>query len=144
MKITEHEMRGLLAGKCLPADILVGENLAAYLVRKFTAMQQKLDALAAENEQARKAVQTFCDVVGPNTYAICEEVGIEGVTVILAAMHATGNMPDTDTYLNSVRAEGVDMFAAHLRTDKTDVSVCKLFALGADDFAAKLRAGEPS
>ncbi|WP_293649113.1 hypothetical protein [Pantoea septica] len=44
MKITEHEMRGLLAGKCLPADILVGESLAAYLVRKFTAMQQKVIA----------------------------------------------------------------------------------------------------
>ena len=48
MNITEHEMRGLLAGKCLPADILVGESLAAYLVRKFGAMQQRLDALAAD------------------------------------------------------------------------------------------------
>ncbi|RTY58766.1 hypothetical protein EKL29_08005 [Pantoea sp. YU22] len=54
MKITENEMRGLLAGKCLPSDILVGENLAAYLVRKFSALQQKLDA-AEEEAEAYKA-----------------------------------------------------------------------------------------
>jgi len=54
VKITENEMRGLLAGKCLPSDILVGENLAAYLVRKFSALQQKLDA-AEEEAEAYKA-----------------------------------------------------------------------------------------
>lgn len=68
-------------------------------------LQQKLDAISAENDLARKAVQTFCDVVGANTDAICEEVGAEGVKAILAAMSATGNMPATDAYLNSVRAD---------------------------------------
>ncbi|MEJ1267196.1 hypothetical protein WDV93_06100 [Pantoea ananatis] len=68
-------------------------------------LQQKLDAMAAENDLARKAVQAFCDVVGANTDAICEEVGAEGVKAILAAMSATGNMPATDAYMNSVRAE---------------------------------------
>ena len=77
-------------------------------------LQQKLDAMAAENDLARKAVQTFCDVVGANTDAICEEVGSEGVKAILAAMSATGNMPATDAYLNSVRAEAVVEASAHL------------------------------
>lgn len=44
MKITEHEMRGLLAGKCLPGDMRLNEDLPAYLVRKFDELQQKLDA----------------------------------------------------------------------------------------------------
>ena len=48
MKITEHEMRGLLAGKCLPGDMRVNEELPAYLVRKFDELQQKLDAMAKE------------------------------------------------------------------------------------------------
>ncbi|MDJ0087665.1 hypothetical protein [Pantoea allii] len=107
MKTTEQEMRGLLAGKCLPGDIRLNEELPAYLVRKFDELQQKLDAMAAENDLARKAVQTFCDVVGSNTDAICEEVGAEGVKAILAAMSATGNMPATDAYLNSARAEAL-------------------------------------
>ena len=114
MKITEHEMRGLLAGKCLPGDMRLNEDLPAYLVRKFDELQQKLNALAAENDLARKAVQTFCDVVGANTDAICEEVGAEGVKAILAAMSAIGNMPATDAYLNSVRAEGVEMFGNYI------------------------------
>lgn len=87
-------------------------------------LQQKLDALAAENDLARKAVQTFCDVVGANTDAICEEVGTEGVKAILAAMSATGNMPVTDVYLNSVRAESwadaLVMFKSAILADSLD------------------------
>ncbi|ENN2666323.1 eae-like domain protein [Escherichia coli] len=69
---------------------------------------EKFSALAAENELARKAVQEFCDVVGDNTEVICEEVGRDGVLVILEAMKATGNMPATDAFLSEVRALGVD------------------------------------
>ncbi|UIL53965.1 hypothetical protein LZU96_08575 [Pantoea agglomerans] len=49
MNITEHEMRGLLAGKCLPGDMRVNEELPAYLVRKFAEAKAERDALAAEN-----------------------------------------------------------------------------------------------
>ncbi|EEQ4791002.1 eae-like domain protein [Escherichia coli] len=69
---------------------------------------EKFSALAAENALARKAVQAFCDVVGDNTEVICEEVGRDGVLVILEAMKATGNMPATDAFLSEVRALGVD------------------------------------
>ncbi|HFV6038532.1 TPA: eae-like domain protein [Escherichia coli] len=68
----------------------------------------KFSALAAENELARKAVQAFCDVVGDSTEVICEEIGRDGVLVILEAMKATGNMPATDAFLAEVRAQGVD------------------------------------
>lgn len=50
--------------------------------------------------------------------------------------------PTTEAYANQLRAEGVEMFAAHLRTDKTETSVCKMIALGADEFAANLRKGQ--
>ncbi|CAM7385445.1 Ead/Ea22-like family protein [Citrobacter cronae] len=73
--------------------------------------ESKCRVLAAENENARNAVQVFCDVVGANTDAICEEVGRDGVRAILAAMNATGNMPATDAFLAEMRAQGVEMFA---------------------------------
>lgn len=72
------------------------------------ALEAKCAALAAENELARKAVQAFCDVVGDNTEVIAEEVGRDGVLVILVAMKATGNIPATDAFLAEVRAQGVD------------------------------------
>lgn len=42
MKFTLKEMNGLLNGKCLPSDLIVGETLAEYLVRKFSALDQRL------------------------------------------------------------------------------------------------------
>ncbi|ENQ8170702.1 hypothetical protein ACEQ3R_001113 [Escherichia coli] len=79
---------------------------------------EKFSALAAENELARKAVQAFCDVVGDNTEVIAEEVGRDGVLVILDAMRATGNMPATDALLAEIRAEarneGINYTASRL------------------------------
>lgn len=128
------EMDGFLKGKCIPRDLKVNETNAEYLVRKFAEAEakisalsedqqkaiesikqadsavklahEKFSALAAENALARKAVQAFCDVVGDNTEVICEEVGRDGVLVILEAMKATGNMPATDAFLAEVRAQG--------------------------------------
>ncbi|WP_247181146.1 ead/Ea22-like family protein [Escherichia coli] len=80
---------------------------------------EKFSALAAENELARKAVQAFCDVVGDNTEVISEEVGRDGVLVILEAMKATGNMPATDAFLAEVRAGAFnDLCAAFVRHAK--------------------------
>lgn len=42
MKFTLKEMNGLLNGKCLPSDLIVGETLAEYLVRKFSTLDQRL------------------------------------------------------------------------------------------------------
>ncbi|HDQ0142105.1 TPA: hypothetical protein P7R48_000161 [Escherichia coli] len=135
-QMTLIEMDGFLKGKCIPSDLKVNETNAEYLVRKFAEAEakisalsedhqkaiesikqadsavklahEKFSALAAENELARKAVQAFCDVVGDNTEVIAEEVGRDGVLVILGAMKATGNIPATDAFLAEVRAQGVD------------------------------------
>ncbi|WP_159872843.1 MULTISPECIES: ead/Ea22-like family protein [unclassified Raoultella] len=138
-----YEMEGFLRGKCLPGDLKVNESNAEYLVRKLNVasglkgeltaalatikkcreivgcpegvdLQDHLRQLAAENVTARNAVQVFCDVVGANTDAICEEVGPEGVRAILAAMSATGNMPATDRIYAGIKADGVSEFIASL------------------------------
>lgn len=50
-------------------------------------------------------------------------------------------IPAYDAFLAEVRAQGVEMFASHLRTNDSGASVCKMIALGADEFAAQLRKG---
>ncbi|WP_244905944.1 hypothetical protein [Enterobacter kobei] len=57
MKFTLKEMNGLLNGKCLPSDLLVGETLADYLIRKFDDVQQQL----AESHRALRAETTAHD-----------------------------------------------------------------------------------
>ncbi|MFO4024814.1 HNH endonuclease [Enterobacter hormaechei] len=74
----------------------------------YEELEARCAALAAENAGARNAVQVFCDVVGANTDAICEEVGQDGVRAILAAMSATGNMPATDDFLAEVKREATE------------------------------------
>ncbi|MGG5121560.1 ead/Ea22-like family protein, partial [Escherichia coli] len=85
---------------------------------RIAELETNLAALAAENELARKAVQAFCDVVGDNTEVIAEEVGRDGVLVILEAMKATGNIPATDAFLAEIRAEarneGINYTASRL------------------------------
>ncbi|HHD2147306.1 hypothetical protein POX65_03570 [Klebsiella pneumoniae] len=49
--------------------------------------------------------------------------------------------PATDAYLAGIKADGVEEFAAHLRANDNGASVCKMIALGADDFAKQLREG---
>ncbi|HCJ6653678.1 TPA: hypothetical protein NVL90_003310 [Klebsiella oxytoca] len=75
--------------------------------RKYLELAKAYEQLAAENLAARNAVQVFCDVVGANTDAICEEVGPEGVRAILAAMSATGNMPATDRILAEIKSNAL-------------------------------------
>ncbi|EDS3924580.1 Eae-like protein [Salmonella enterica subsp. enterica] len=71
----------------------------------YSASEARCAALASENALARNAVQAFCDVIGDNTEVISEEVGRDGVLVILEAMKATGNMPATDAFLAEMRAQ---------------------------------------
>ncbi|WP_097747659.1 hypothetical protein [Escherichia coli] len=104
-------------------------------VTEISRLEKERAALVAENELARKAVQAFCDVVGDNTEVICEEVGRDGVLVILEAMKATGNMPATDAFLAEVRAQGVEMMREH-----PSIKLCSLTHI-CDELAAQLRKG---
>ncbi|MBX4774673.1 hypothetical protein [Klebsiella oxytoca] len=74
---------------------------------KYLELAKAYLDVAAENVAARNAVQVFCDVVGANTDAICEEVGPEGIRAILAAMSATGNMPATDRILAEIKSNAL-------------------------------------
>ena len=95
-----------------------GEDGPKSVADKFAELEARCAALAAESALARKAVQAFCDVVGDSTEVICEEIGRDGVLVILEAMKATGNMPATDAFLAEIRAEarneGINYTASRL------------------------------
>lgn len=99
----------------------VDNNGVYVLYEDYAELKAQRDVLAAENGLAAKAVQTFCDVVGSNTDVIAEEMGMDGSKAILSAMSATGNMPATDAYLNSVRADAIanalDASSNHCDTD---------------------------
>ncbi|EFE8015954.1 hypothetical protein F2N21_05665 [Escherichia coli] len=104
-----HEMASELKAECGAVDMRSVAKLISDLATQLEVQLVRANALAAENALARKAVQAFCDVVGDSTEVICEEIGRDGVLVILKAMKATGNMSASDAFLAEVRAQGVDM-----------------------------------
>ncbi|HAZ3911070.1 TPA: hypothetical protein J1433_004429 [Escherichia coli] len=130
-----HEMASELKAECGAVDMRSVAKLISDLATQLEVQLVRANALAAENELARKAVQAFCDVVGDSTEVICEEIGRDGVLVILEAMKATGNMPATDAFLAEVRAQGVEMMREH-----PSIKLCSLTHI-CDELAAQLRKG---
>lgn len=130
-----HEMASELKAECGAVDMRSVAKLISDLATQLEVQLVRANALAAENELARKAVQAFCDVVGDNTEVICEAVGRDGVLVILDAMKATGNMSATDAFLAEVRAQGVELLREH-----PAIQICSLTHV-CDELAAQLRKG---
>lgn len=96
------EMEGFLRGKCLPGDMMVNETNAEYLVRKISCFQAQVKQLAAENA----ALKLWAS---------------QSVELWDAGCDMDGHMRDlplsvsTDAILASLRAEGVEMYAQHLK-----------------------------
>ncbi|EFB4828434.1 eae-like domain protein [Escherichia coli] len=148
-----HEMASELKAECGAVDMRSVAKLISDLATQLEVQLVRANALAAENELARKAVQAFCDVVGDNTEVIAEVVGRDGVLVILEAMKATGNMPATDAFLAEVRASELDGLAGLAETmlvkfsnqqcssDMHEVVGWKMVLQQANNRAAQLRKG---
>ncbi|EHL9121584.1 hypothetical protein AACM13_002558 [Escherichia coli] len=116
-------IKDLVASGHALADDMTGAPsvLVRCLATQLEVQLVRANALAAENELARKAVQAFCDVVGDNTEVIAEVVGRDGVLVILEAMKATGNMPATDAFLAEIERKAIRKFInsiEHILRDK--------------------------
>ncbi|HDK1477650.1 TPA: hypothetical protein PRW13_001894 [Escherichia coli] len=114
-----HEMASELKAECGAVDMRSVAKLISDLATQLEVQLVRANALAVENELARKAVQAFCDVVGDNTEVIAEVVGRDGVLVILEAMKATGNMPATDAFLAEVRAQAFNDLCSVFVKDAT-------------------------
>ncbi|MDL5430510.1 hypothetical protein QSI23_07775 [Klebsiella michiganensis] len=108
--------------------------------QKFLKLAKAYQQLAAENV-ALKAAAEFATAPdmwieqadGMLDYRYCDWY----VDVLKAAMET----PATDRIVAGIKADGVEEFAAHLRANDNGASVCKMIALGAEDFAKQLREG---
>lgn len=90
------------------------------------------DALAAENAALKECAASHAQAIEHwNGWADAED-----------KIHPFPETPATDTWVNEQRAAGVEMFAAHLRTNDNERSPAKLLALGAEEFAAQLRGSQ--
>ncbi|RSW22286.1 hypothetical protein EGH48_05365 [Klebsiella aerogenes] len=99
-------------------------------------LQDWVKQLAEENLTMKDAIE--CHKAG---FTVCEACGEENGSWNDDVCKALGEIAATDRIVAGIKADGVEEFAAHLRTNDNGASVCKMIALGADDFAKQLREG---
>lgn len=104
----------------------------------YAELKAQRDALAAENAAILSAIpeERFIDIMDENMddVSLAEDIGYN---TAVKEMRRDIKTPATDAYLNSVRAEGVEMFG-------NNSSCPDEMALAVNEFAEKLRAGESS
>ena len=144
-------------------ELSIREQKFLKLAKEFRICSASLDAaiktgnmladqnaqLAAENV-ALKDINAWCKTDAfKNMYREfktaeslgCLDVDCMHDAMLVAIMHAP-TTPATDRIVAGIKADGVEEFAAHLRANYNGASVCKIIALGADDFAKQLREGD--
>lgn len=146
MKLTLKEMNGLLNGKCLPSDLIVGETLAEYLVRKFSDLEQKL----AESQREFRAA----DATIENLQMQVEKLAAESAGLKSGAIKAIEDIQcfyDSEAWHVSEDGESetavvalddakgsVEHFVLNLKTPATDAFLAEVRAQGVEMFAASL------
>lgn len=142
------EMEGFLRGKCIPGDLKVNETNAEYLVRKFAEADARCAGLAAENAGMKNALEWLYETVSSESVSIPDEK----YSSVTNAAQVLSETPATDAFLAEVRAQGVEMFAAHKRERQQALRSRSMrmseeaagMAADAENFADELRKGVQS
>ncbi|HEE3521088.1 TPA: hypothetical protein R7C62_003123 [Klebsiella pneumoniae] len=115
--------------------------------QKFLKLAKAFKQLAAENVALKAGVAEEIEVINRGGQMYCVKDGMS-INPIYArgwndhrANVTAVQTPATDRIVAGIKADGVEEFAAHLRANDNGASVCKMIALGADDFAKQLREG---
>ena len=132
MTITLQAVNELIASLEASGELSIREQ-------KFLKLAKAFKQLAAENVEAKKIISE------------CREYFIAGMMNRIRPTNEgylhmicdtfADETPATDRIVAEAEARGVEKFAAHLRANDNGASVCKMIALGADDFAKQLREG---
>ncbi|UVX31736.1 hypothetical protein PRB79_gp52 [Klebsiella phage VLCpiS13d] len=110
---------------------------------KYLKVAKLCVQLAEENVGMKGAIPQLKNIDYQNEsmddVTLAEDIGFNAAVM---AMHRwIPKTPATDRIVAGIKADGVEEFAAHLRANYNGASVCKIIALGADDFAKQLREG---
>ncbi|HDE2595600.1 TPA: hypothetical protein PCG56_003835 [Klebsiella pneumoniae] len=113
--------------------------------QKFLKLAKAFKQLAAENAALKKSAPApFSKLMmeALDTYhSKADDVPELAMLSAYVKLRDGLKTPATDRIVAGIKADGVEEFAAHLRANYNGASVCKIIALGADDFAKQLREG---
>ncbi|HDG7750304.1 TPA: hypothetical protein PCJ16_005443, partial [Klebsiella quasipneumoniae] len=134
MTITLQAVNELIASLESAGELSIREQ-------KFLKLAKAFKQVAGENVALKNvfgpgdAVLNFLTIALRHT--TYDQIDLDDVS--LAFKMSLPETPSTDRIVAGIKADGVEEFAAHLRANYNGASVCKIIALGADDFAKQLR-----
>lgn len=140
MTITLQAVNELIASLESAGELSIREQ-------KFLKLAKAYQQLAAENvalkSKGKELLGEACAVYSKLNKLIDPSIGdfVDGQTLHEFQFVLDVETPATDRIVAGIKADGVEEFAAHLRANDNGASVCKMIALGADDFAKQLREG---
>lgn len=102
---------------------------------RYSALNAEREALAAENAVRGEIIERLIGQYSAAGYHAVQNSLNPAQSLLYDAMQVL-KQPATDTYLNSFRAEGVEMVKAH-----PAISLCSLTHV-CEEIAAQLRAGK--
>ncbi|HCC8111224.1 TPA: hypothetical protein N3K49_002935, partial [Klebsiella pneumoniae] len=111
--------------------------MMAAMLEGWKGCSIEMDKLAAENVEAKKIISECLEYFIAGMMNRIRPTN-EGYLYMICDTFAD-ETPATDRIVAGIKADGVEEFAAHLRANYNGASVCKIIALGADDFAKQLR-----
>ena len=131
------EMQGLLAGKCLPGDLIVNESIAEYLLRKLEDRNELERQLSAKTISEQNIINAF-GISGEGAHSKLVIEYVHGLVAENADMRKA--IDETIGWQESVdpgNADSVRLLVA-LQTPATDELTAELLAQGVGEFAADM------
>lgn len=140
MTITLQAVNELIASLEAAGELSIREQKFLKLAKAFKQLAAENVAIREQSEEVYAAGygHGYLNTVDGIAYVDCVEDDFYGLALQVMAEVET---PTTDCIVAGIKADGVEEFAAHLRANYNGASVCKIIALGADDFAKQLREG---
>ena len=115
---------------------MLEHNAGRYVsYESYSALESERDALAAENAVRGEIIDRLIGQYSASGYHAIQNSLNPAQSLLYDAMQVL-KQPATDAYLDSVRAEGVEMVKAH-----PAISLCALTHV-CEEIAAQLRAGK--
>lgn len=137
-----------VCGEDGPASV-ASEIRALQVLRdtRIQALNSQVEQLAAENVALKSFGGTLHEIKsslvggGHGHMAKADMQAQSAVMDVIFDAFDAIETPATDRIAAGIKADGVEEFAAHLRANDNGASVCKMIALGADEFAQQLCEG---
>ena len=138
MDIEINEVQEIIKNLESSGELSIKEEKYLNVAKLCVQLAAENVALKATNDDRRMFIMNGVQLGYIKVPTVETDPALETIRIAVSPQEPT---PATDRIVAGIKADGVEEFAAHLRANDNGASVCKMIALGADEFAQQLCEG---